>query len=160
MFRLPWNLTIGGRYSPVTLEDVQALEAQLPPGSRILVGVVFERRYEGFEADCERAEEELRKKILPSTWPEYPRLVTPDPDGESVAWISYLSSPPWWPGILGILAGIFLLPIIGILPFWVIEKIFPGITQFIMMVMVLLVLGGVMFILPKLKGRSELEEGK
>jgi len=126
-FRLPPNLEVERSYGLLTSDAVTALEESLPSSSRMLVGLVFSERYEGFEADCERANEELLKVEGLSAWPDYPRFVTPDPDGEPVAWVTYQSSPVWWTWIVGILAGIFLLPIVGILPFWIIEKIFPGV---------------------------------
>jgi len=131
-FRLPSNLAVGRQYQVGSLGDVEVLESSLPPASRLLVGLVFERRYEGFEADCERAEQELRKIEGLRTWPELDGFVTPDPDGEPIAWVSYVSSPTWWAWIAGILGGIFLLPIVAILPFWIIEKLFPGLTEALM----------------------------
>jgi len=148
MFRLPANLAVGGQLSIPSLEQVSALEASLPPGSRILVALAFERRYERFEEDCERANRELGRIEGLQAWPECPgRFVTPDPDGQPIAWVHYLSSPIWWPAILSVLAGIFLLPVMLILPFWILERLFPGVTQLLMMVLMLMVIGGMMLML-------------
>ncbi len=151
-FRLPASLTIGGQYQVVGPEDVTTLEESLPPRSHVLVGLVFTERYEGFDADCERAETALREAGLPA-WPELGRLVTPDPDGEPVVWISYLSSPAFWTPILIAIGSIFLLPIAGLLPLWITEKLFPGMTEMLTMLAVLGVMGGMMLFMPKmLKG--------
>jgi len=139
-FRLPPNLAIGQQYGQVIPTGVTALEESLPSGSRMLVGLVFERRYEGFEGDCERAEAELLRQAGLSMWPEYSRFVTPDPDGEPIAWVSYQSSPAWWTILLVILGGIFILPIIGSFGAWIIDLMFPGITE-------LLTLGILVFVM-------------
>ena len=158
-FRLPANLSIGQEYTAVSPSDVATLEAYLPSSSRMLVGLVFSERYEGFEADCERAEEELRKEAGLLPWPEYPqRFVTPDIEGQPIVWIHYQSSPVWWTWILIILGGIFLLPIISAFPAWIIGKMFPGVTD-------LLILGIIMFVMfliirPMTKELAPLEEKK
>ncbi len=148
-FRLPENLAIGGQYQVVSPDDVTTLEESLPPRSRVLVGLVFTERYEGFATDCERAETALREADIPA-WPELGNLVTPDPDGEPVVWISYLSSPAFWTPILLIIGSIFLLPIISILPLWIVEKLFPGVTEMLTMLVVLGIMGGVMMFMPKM----------
>ena len=148
MFRLPANLTIGGQYQVVSPGDVAAMEEALSPRSRILVGLVFTERYEEFLADCEQAEAALREAGIPS-WSEYDRLVTPDPDGEPVVWVSYQSSPAFWTPILVIIGSIFLLPILSILPMWIIDKLFPGVVEMINMVVMLGIMGGVMMLMPK-----------
>ncbi len=140
VFRLPANLAIGQQYTAVSPSDVTALEQSLPAHSRMLVGLVFSERYDGFEGDCERANEALLAKEGLSTWQDYPRFVTPDPDGEPVAWISYQSSPVWWTWILIILGGIFLLPIISAIPMLIVDLIFPGFTE-------LLTIGILMFVM-------------
>jgi len=138
----------------VSTEDVTVLEDSLPPSSRVLVRLTFAERYDGFLEDCEKAEDALREAGIP-TWSEYDRLVTPDPDGEPVAWISYLSSPAYWMPILLIIGSIFLLPILSILPVWIVDKLFPGTTELITMVIMLGILGGVMMFMPKmLKGEK------
>ena len=139
-FRLPVNLGIERQYGEVIPDSVTALEESLPANSRMLVGLVFSERYEGFEEDCERANVRLLQEAGLSTWNEYPRFVTPDPDGEPVAWVSYQSSPAWWTLILVILGGIFALPIIGSFGAWIIDLMFPGITE-------LITLGIIMFII-------------
>lgn len=154
-FRLPANLAVGRQYVAVSPGDVAALESYLPSSSRMLVGLVFAERYDGFEEDCERAELELRKQAGLSMWPELERFVTPDPDGEPIAWVSYLSSPAWWVILLVILGGIFLLPIIAALPVWIIDLMFPGFTEMIGMIVMVVVLGGVMLFLPKLLKPAE-----
>jgi len=148
-FRLPDNLAIGGQYQAVSAGDVAVLEEVLAPRSRVLVGLVFAERYDGLIEDCERAGTALREAGIPA-WPEYGRLVTPDPDGEPVVWVSYLSSPAWWTIILMILGGIFLLPILSVLPVWIVDKLFPGVMDVITMVIVLGIMGGVMMFMPKM----------
>jgi len=148
-FRLPATLMVGQQYQMASPGDVTALEAYLPASSRVLVGLVFAERYDGFEDDCERADQELRKQAGLSLWPEYPQFVTPDPDGQPIAWVSYVSSPAWWVVILVILGAIFLLPIIGTFSLWVIEKMFPGFMETISMVVGLVVVGGIMFFMSK-----------
>ena len=158
-FRLPANLTVGQQYQAVSPGDVAALEAYLPSSSRMLVGLVFAERYSGFEEDCERAEVELQKQAGLSPWPEYQRFVTPDPDGEPIAWVSYLSSPVWWTWILIILGGIFILPIIGTFSLWITEQMFPGLIQAIGMVVGLMIVGGLVIFMPKLLAPAK-EESK
>ena len=157
-FRLPANLAIGQQYQAVSPGDVAALEAYLPSSSRMLVGLVFAERYAGFEKDCEWAEAALQAEAGLSTWPEYQRFVTPDPDGEPIAWVSYQSSPVWWTVILVILGGIFLLPIIGILPLWIIDLMFPGFMETISMVVMLMIVGGIMLVMPKLLAPAKEEK--
>jgi len=150
VFRLPPNLAVRRSYGAVDPDAVTALEEGLPSGSRMLVGLVFAERYDGFEADCERAEAALQAQAGLLTWLEYQRFVTPDADGNPVAWVSFLSSPAWWTVILVILGGVFLLPIISVLPVWIIDLMFPGFMETITMVVVLMIMGGVMLFLPKL----------
>ncbi|MBA7701241.1 hypothetical protein ES703_109974 [subsurface metagenome] len=152
-FKLPANLGIGRQYGELTPDSVTALEESLPADSRLLVGLVFSERYEGFEADCERANQRLLEEPGLSPWPEYPgQFVTPDADGEPIAWVSYQSSPAWWTIILLILGGIFILPIIGGFGAWIIDLMFPGFTEIIMLVAI----GGLMFfLLPMLKPAEE-----
>ncbi|MBA7534587.1 hypothetical protein ES705_26836 [subsurface metagenome] len=151
-FKLPANLGIGRQYGELTPASVTALEGSLPADSRMLVGLRFSERYEGFEEDCERANERLLSEPGLTTWPEYSRFVTPDPDGEPIAWVSYQSSPAWWTIILLILGGIFILPIIGGFGAWIIDLMFPGLTEIIMLVAI----GGLMFfLLPMLKPAKE-----
>ena len=157
-FRLPANLTIGQQYTAVSPGDVAALEAYLPRSSRMLVGLVFAERYDGFEEDCERAEARLEAEAGLSPWPEYDRFVTPDPDGEPIAWVSYQSSPVWWTFLLITLGGIFLLPIISVLPLWIIEKLFPGVTEMITMIVMLMIVGGIMLFMPKLLAPAKEEK--
>lgn len=154
-FRLPTNLGIGRQYGELTPGYVTALEESLPANSRMLVGLVFSERYEGFEADCERANERLLSEAGLSTWPEYPQFITPDENGEPIAWVSYQSSPVWWTWLLIILGGIFLLPIISVLPVWIIDLMFPGFAETISMVVMLMVMGGVMLFLPKMLAPAE-----
>ncbi len=149
-FRLPPNLGIARQYTAVSPGDVTALEESLPADSRLLVGLVFSERYEGFEADCERANERLLSEAGLSTWPEYSQFITPDPDGEPIAWVSYQSSPAWWTIILLILGGIFALPIIGGFGAWIIDLMFPGFSETITMIVTLVIVGGLIFFLPKL----------
>ncbi len=148
-FRLPSNLTVGGQYQVVNTGDVTVLENSLPAHSRMLVGLVFAGRYDGILEDCERAETALREAGIP-TWTEYGRLVTPDPDGEPVVWISYQSSPAFWTPILLIIGSIFLLPILSVLPVWIIDKLFPGTIDMITTLVTLGIMVGVMMFLPKM----------
>jgi hypothetical protein len=157
-FRLPTNLGIGQQYTAVSPGDVAALEAYLPSSSRVLVGLVFAERYDGFEADCERAEAALRQQAGLSPWPEYQRFITPDPDGQPIAWVSYQSSPVWWTVILVILGGIFLLPILSVLPIWIIEKLFPGFMETITMIVGLMIVGGIMLFMPKMLAPAKEKE--
>jgi len=154
-FRLPANLGIGQQYTAVSPSDVAALEASLPPSSRILVGLTFAERYDGFEEDCVRAEAALQGQAGLSPWPELGGFITPDPDGEPIAWVSYVSSPVWWTIILVILGGVFLLPIVSVLPVWIIDLMFPGFKEMIGMVVMLLVVGGIMVFMPKLMPKEE-----
>jgi len=149
MFRLPPNLAVGGQYQVTDTGDVATLENSLPSQSRMLVGLVFAERYEGFLEDCERAEAALIEAGIPP-WPEYGRLVTPDPDGEPVVWISYQSSPAFWVPILLLIGSIFLLPILGTFSMWIVDKLFPGVMELITMVVVLGMIGGVMMFMPKM----------
>jgi len=158
-FRLPANLGIGQEYTAVNPGDVTALEEALPASSRMLVGLVFSKRYEGFEEDCERANEALLAQPGLLTWPECPeQFVTPDADGNPIAWIHYQSSPSWWMIILITLGGIFLLPILSVLPVWIIDLMFPGAIEIIEMVVVLMIMGGVMLFLPKMLKPAEEEK--
>jgi len=61
----------------------------------------------------------------------------------------------WWTWILITLGGIFLLPIIAVLPFWVIEKLLPGITQFLTTLVTLVLIGGMVVFLPRLMAPKE-----
>lgn len=157
-FRLPAGLGIGQEYTAVSPSDVTALEESLPANSRVLVGLVFAERYDGFEADCERAEAALQAEAGLSPWPEYQRFITPDPDGQAIAWVSYQSSPAWWTVILVILGGIFILPIISVLPVWIIDLMFPGFVETISMVVMLMVVGGIMLFMPKLMAPAKEEK--
>jgi len=157
-FRLPVGLAVGQQYQVVSPSDVTALEESLPSNSRMLVGLVFPERYDGFEADCLRAEEELRKQTGLLTWPELNNFITPDPDGEPIAWVSYQSSPAWWLIILVILGGIFLLPIISVLPIKIIDLIFPGFIETIKSVVVFALMVGVMLFLPKMLAPAKEEK--
>jgi len=148
-FKLPASLMVGQQYQMASSGDVAALESYLPASSRVLVGLVFAERYEGFEDDCERADQELRKRVGLSTWPEYPQFVTADPDGQPIAWVSYCSSPAWWVVLLLILAPIFLMPILGAFSAWIIEKMFPGFMETMSMVVGLMVVGGIMFFMSR-----------
>lgn len=154
-FRLPANLGIGQQYAAVKPTDVIALEESLPADSRLLVGLVFSERYSGFEADCERAEAALQGQPGLSMWPELDHFITPDENGEPIAWVSYQSSPVWWTWILIILGGIFLLPIVSVLPAWIIDLMFPGFSETITMIVTLVIVGGLMFFLPKLLKPAE-----
>lgn len=156
-FRLPGNLTVGGQYRVVSPGDVAALEESLSPQSRMLVGIAFSEKYEGFLNDCEQAEAVLSEAGIPP-WPEYSQLVTPDPDGEPVVWISYLSSPAWWTLILITIGGIFLLPVLSILPTWIMDNLYPGLTEIIMVVIALEVMGGVMVLMPKMLSPAEVKK--
>ncbi|GAI56263.1 unnamed protein product, partial [marine sediment metagenome] len=152
MFRLPANLVVKEQYEVISPVSVTALEEALPANSRMLVGLIFPERYSGFEEDCSRANDKLFSLLQEpglSPWPEYPQqFVTPDEDGEPIAWVSYQSSPAWWTVILIILGGAFLLPIIGSFGAWIIDLIFPGFNEIIMLVAI----GGLMFfLLPMLK---------
>ncbi|MBA7698617.1 hypothetical protein ES703_107296 [subsurface metagenome] len=157
-FRLPAGLGIGQEYTAVSPSDVTALEEALPPSSRMLVGLVFAERYSGFENDCERANAALLAQPGLSTWPELDRFVTPDPDGQPIVWIHYQSSPSWWMIILITLGGIFLLPILSVLPVWIIDLMFPGFVETISMVVMLMVVGGIMLFMPKLMAPAKEEE--
>ncbi len=148
-FRLPANLAVGRQYQVVNPDDVTTLEESLPPRSHVLVGLGLSNNYDGLLSDCERAELALREAGVPA-WPELERLVVPDPDGEPVVWVSYLSSPAFWTAILLIIGSTFLLPIISILPLWITEKLFPGVTEFITNLAILGIMGGVMVFLPKM----------
>ncbi|MBA7465319.1 hypothetical protein ES707_00481 [subsurface metagenome] len=160
MFRLPPNLGVAQQYTAVSPSDVTALEESLPSNSRMLVGLVFSERYSGFEEDCSRANAKLFSLFQEpglSPWPEYPQqFITPDEDGEPIAWIHYQSSPAWWTILLVILGGVFLLPIIGVLPVWIIDFMFPGFTETIGTIGMIVVIGGLMFfLLPMLKPVKE-----
>ncbi|GAI64365.1 unnamed protein product [marine sediment metagenome] len=158
MFRLPANLGVGQEYvavSPDASADIDALEASLPSGSRMLVGLVFSERYEGFLEDCQRAEAALQEQAGLSPWPELGFFITPDPDGQPIAWVHYQSSPAWWTILLVILGGVFLLPIVSVLPVWIIDLMFPGFKEMIGIVVMLLVVGGIVIFLPKLMPKEE-----
>jgi len=143
-FRLPPNLRVSQSYTVASPGDIAALEESLPPDSRILVGLVFAERYDGFEVDCERANGALLATAGLYPWRDYPRFVTPDPDGAPVAWVSYQSSPVWWTILLVVLAPIFLLPILSAIGMKIVDWLFPGTMEMITMMMVL---GMMMFIM-------------
>ena len=157
-FRLPANLTIGRQYIAVSPGDVTALEEALPANSRMLVGLVFAERYDGFEEDCELAEAALQGQAGLYTWPELDHFITPDENGEPIAWVSYQSSPAWWTLLLITLGSTFLLPIIAVLPAFIIDLMFPGFVETISMVVMLMVLGGVMLFMPKLMAPAKEEK--
>lgn len=157
-FRLPVNLAIRQRYVVVVPEDVTALEQSLPANSRVLVGLVFSERYDGFNEDCLRANEALLAEAGLLMWPELNQFITPDEDGEPIAWISYLSSPAWWTFLLIILGGIFLLPIITVLPIWITGTMFPGITDLITLGIMMFLMFAVMR--PMTKGLAPTKEKK
>ncbi|MDD4986518.1 MAG: hypothetical protein PHQ43_12210 [Dehalococcoidales bacterium] len=152
MFRLPANLAVGQQYGAVSPEAVVALENWLPPSSRMLVGLVFAERYDGFVEDCQQAEAELRTQAGLSPWPELGCFITPDPDGEPIAWVSYISSPAWWTLILLLLGGIFLLPILAALPLKIVDWLFPGTMELISSMVILGIMVGVMMFMPKMTG--------
>jgi len=154
-FRLPSNLAVGREYGEVSPELVTPLEDSLPPGSRMLVGLVFSDRYEGIEDDCQRAEEALQAQVGLSPWPELGRFITLDEDGEPIVWVSYYSSPAWWSVLLVILAGVFLLPIVSVLPIWIIDLMVPGFMEMIEMVVMVMIVGGIMMVMPKLMPKEE-----
>ena len=148
MFRLPATLTVGRQYQALSHAEVSAFESSLPQHSRVLVGMVFAERYSGFETDCARADTALQQVAGLSAWPEFPQFVTPDPDGQPIAWVSYVASPEWQ--IIGIiLGGIFLLPILGAFSLWVVEKIIPGFTEMITTIVMLAIFAGTMLFTPK-----------
>ena len=158
-FRLPANLGIGRQYTAVSPGDVTALEEALPANSRMLVGLVFAERYDGFEADCVRANERLLEEPGLLTWLEYPgKFVTPDADGNPIAWIHYQSSPAWWTLLLITLGSTFLLPIIAVLPAWIIDLMFPGFMETITMVVMIMIMGGIMLFMPKLMAPAKEEK--
>ncbi|MFC1910562.1 hypothetical protein ACFLXC_04680 [Chloroflexota bacterium] len=150
-FRLPANLIIGGQYQVAELGQIATLENALPPASRVLVRLNFGQRYEGFGEDCEKANNALLEAGIPA-WPEYGYPVTPDPDGEPVAWVSYMSSPAFWTPILLIIGGIFLLPILSALPLWIVDKLFPGFMELMGMAAMIGLMAGVMMFMPKITG--------
>ncbi len=156
-FRLPANLGIARQYQVASPVGVTTLEQSLPANSRVLIGLVFSERYTGFEEDCLRAEAALQGQPGLSMWPELDHFITPDENGEPIAWVSYQSSPVWWTWILIAVGGIFLLPIIGVLPAWIIDLMFPGFSETISTVVMLVVVGGLMFFLPKLLKPAEEE---
>jgi len=151
MFRLPVNLVVKEQYEVVFPVGITALEESLPSNTRMLVGLVFSERYSGFEEDCSKAEVALRGQPGLSMWPELDHFITPDENGEPIAWVSYQSSPAFWTIILLILGGIFILPIIGSFGAWIIDLLLPGFNEIIM----LLVMVGVMVLLPKLLKPAE-----
>ncbi len=162
-FRLPANLGVGQQYvavSPDASADVDALEASLPSGSRMLVGLTFAERYEGFEEDCVRAEAALQEQSGLLPWSELGYFITPDEDGEPIAWVSYLSSPSFFTIILIILGAIFLLPILSVLPVFIIDLMFPGFVEMIGMVVMIMVVGGIMLFMPKLMPKEKKKEIK
>ncbi|GAJ22768.1 unnamed protein product, partial [marine sediment metagenome] len=75
-----------------------------------------------------------------------------------IAWIHYQSSPAWWTFLLIILGGAFLLPIISVLPVFVIDLMFPGFTEIIGMVVMLMVLGGVVLFMSKMLAPAKEEK--
>ena len=142
-FRLPLGLRVVARVPVASDSDIAACESSTYPRTRILVGLVLEELYQGIEEDIARAEAELRNTAGLLPWPEHPQFLTLDPDGEPVVWVSYLSSPAWWPWIIGIVGGMLLVPIIAILPLWIIDALFPGFTEMITMLVVM----GMMFVM-------------
>ena len=157
-FRLPPGLGAVAQVPVSTDSDVVALESTARPRTRILVGLVLEERYQAMEEDIARAEAELRNTAGLLPWPEHPQFLTLDPDGEPVVWVSYLSSPAWWPWIIGIVGGMLLVPIIAILPLWIIEALFPGFTEMITMLVVMGMMFVMMMFLPRMLAPPKEEE--
>jgi hypothetical protein len=83
---------------------VAAIEAGQPGGTRMLVALGFPFRWPGFTWSADQADRAARELAGLSTWPELSRVVIPDPDGQPVWWVAYLSSPAWWVVLLGVLA--------------------------------------------------------
>lgn len=149
-FRLPYGLRAAAQVPVSTDADVAAAESSTLPSTRMLVGLQIEEVYEGILDDLARAEDRLKAQAGLNTWPEYPWFLTLDPDGEPVIWVSYLSSPAWWMWIAGGVGGFLLLPILAILPLWIIDLIFPGFMEGIMSIVMLIAVMGMMMFLPKM----------
>jgi uncharacterized membrane protein len=99
-FPLPRGLRVVFE-SPVSDDrGVDAIEARQREGTRMLVALVFPFRWPGFGASADLADQAVRRIAGLRGWPELPRMVMPDPDGEPVWWVAYLSSPAWWTAIV------------------------------------------------------------
>jgi len=156
-FRLPYGLGVAAQVPVSTDADVEAAESNTLPGTRMLVGLQIEEVYDGILDDLAQAEAQLQAQTGLNAWPEYPQFLTLDPDGEPIIWVSYLSSPAWWVWIGGIVGGFLLLPILAILPLWIIDLIFPGFMEGLMSIVMLMVMMGMMMFLPRMLAPPEEE---
>jgi hypothetical protein len=89
-------------YESSVLDDrgVAAIESRQTGGTRMLVALVFPFRWPGFGVSADLADHAVRGISGLRGWPELSRVVMPDPDGEPVWWVAYLSSPAWWTAII------------------------------------------------------------
>lgn len=164
-FRMPSGLAAVAQVPAVADSDVVALEESVHPQTRILAGVQLEGLYDGIESDIVQAEAALWEVAGLYPWPEYPQFLTLDPDGAPIIWVSYLSSPAWWVVIIGLLAGFLLLPVLMMLPIWIIDEIFPGLMDMLLMLLfMVLMLWMMRKMLPSLEPGEEepgeIEEAK
>jgi len=149
-FRLPYGLGVAAQIPVSTDDDVVAAETNTLPGTRMLVGLEIKEVYGGILDDLAQAEVRLQAQAGLNTWPEYPQFLTLDPDGEPIIWVSYLSSPAWWVWIGGIVGGFLLLPILLILPLWIVDLIMPGFMEGLMSIVMLMAVMGMMMFLPRM----------
>lgn len=98
-FRLPPGLIAYGPYEARDDREVEEIESSLPPGTRMLVALVFPFRFPAFGWLADRANTAVRAISGLKPWDEYDRLVTAD-DVDPVWWVSYKSSPAFWGWII------------------------------------------------------------
>jgi hypothetical protein len=99
-FPLPRGLRVVFESAVPDDRGVAAVEERQMGGTRMLVALVFPFRWPGFGASADLAERAVRGIAGLRGWPELSRVVIPDPDGEPVWWVAYLSSPAWWTAIM------------------------------------------------------------
>jgi hypothetical protein len=110
-FPLPEGL-VAQPYGQVAGDDaIEAIEGAQPGGTRMLVALGFGFRWPGFGWSADMADAAARGIGGLRPWPELSRVVIPDPDGEPVWWVCYLSSPAWWVALALVLAAVIAVAV-------------------------------------------------
>lgn len=150
-FPLPTGLQVSYQADLVS-SQVTALEQTLVPGQRVLIALQIEGGlYSGIENDIAAEEAILQVTDGLYPWPEYPQFLTLDPNGDPIVWLSYLEgdityAPQGWWLIIGAIA---LLPILAILPVFLIDLIAPGFIEGMMNMVMLMVM--MMIMMPMMR---------
>jgi len=139
--------------------EVEAIEASLPPGTRVLVALGFSFKWPGFGWAADQADWAARHIAGLERWPELGRVVMADPDGEPVWWLAYRSSPAWWLTVLAAI-GVFIAAAIAFrVVRWVAPEVAAPIGTLVNLVPALVALlvmallpGLVRELVPRLKG--------